>query len=246
MGARRGLRIAFVGKGGAGKSFIAGTLCRQLARLGQPVLAMDVDTMPGLSISLGFGRKAPQLPAGLAERVEGKGWQMKPGVRPGRLVDRYAELGPDRVRLLSLGKLPDDVEPSVSVAFRNVLERLKGPGMAVVADLAAGTRQPMFGWASFARMVIVVADPSAKSLMAARRLVRAGVGTHLVANRIETVADTAHIQADMGLPLVGSVPYDAAVAEAEKGGKAPIDVVPDAAAVQAVGDLAARLLELPR
>lgn len=240
------MRIAFVGKGGAGKSFIAGTLCRQLARLGQPVLAMDVDTMPGLSISVGFGRTSPRLPVGLAERVEGKGWQMKPGVRPGRLVDRYAELGPDRVRLLSLGKLPEDVEPSVSVAFRHVLERFRKPGVAIVADLAAGTRQPMFGWASFAQMVIVVADPSAKSLIAARRLVGAGVATHVLANRVESDADTAHIQVRVRLPLVGSVPYDGAVVEAEKRGNAPIDVVPDAPAVQAVGELAARLLEQPR
>lgn len=243
MGGGRGLRIAVVGKGGGGKSFVAGTLCRQLARLGQPVLAMDIDTMLGLSLSLGFGQGSPRLPTGLAERVEGKGWQLHRGLRPSSLVDRHAACGPDGVRLLSLGKLPEQVEPSVTVAFRYVLERFRRPGWSVVADLAAGTRQPMFGWASFARMVVVVVEPSAKSLLSARRLVRAGVGSHLVLNKAQAEADVAALERAVPLPLLGWVPYDPGVAEAEKWGEAPIDAVPDSPAVAAIGSLAARLLE---
>lgn len=239
----RGLRIAFVGKGGAGKSLIAGTLCRHLARSGECVLAMDVDTMVGLSISIGLGETAAAgLPTGLAERVEGKGWQVKRGVRPATLVDRFAMRGPDGVRLLQLGKLPRDVEPSVTVAFRHVLERFNRRNWSVVADLAAGTRQPMFGWARFAPMVVVVADPAAASLLAARRLVRAGVGTHVVANRVQGDDDVAAIQQAIALPLLGWVPYDASVADAERTGAAPIDATPTAPAVKAIGALAARLL----
>ena len=243
MVGRRGLRLAFVGKGGAGKSLIAGTLCRALGRTGECVLAMDVDTMVGLSISLGLGEAATgALPGGLAERVEGKGWQVKRGVRPSSLVDRFAIRGPDEVRFLQLGKLPHDVEPSVSVAFRHVLERFKRPNWSVVADLAAGTRQPMFGWANFAQTVVVVADPSAKSLLAARRLVRAGVGTHLVANRVQDEADITTIQNSVKLPLLGWVPYDASVGDAERTGAAPIDMAPGSPAVKAIGELADRLV----
>jgi CO dehydrogenase maturation factor len=239
----RGLRVAFVGKGGAGKSLIAGTLCRKLARSGECVLAMDVDTMVGLSISLGFGGTVTgRLPSGRAERVEGKGWQVKRGVRPSRLVDRFALRGPDEIRFLQLGKLPREVEPSVSVTFRYVLERFNRRNWSVIADLAAGTRQPMFGWASFARTVIVVVDPSAKSLMAARRLVRAGIATHVVANRVNDATDIDAVQNGVPLPLLGCVPYDSSVADAERNGAAPIDATPDAPAVRAIGELAARLL----
>ena len=49
------MRIAVVGKGGAGKSVIAGTTARLLARQGRRVLALDSDLLPGLSISLGSG-----------------------------------------------------------------------------------------------------------------------------------------------------------------------------------------------
>ena len=48
------MRVAFVGKGGAGKSAIAGTFARTLARQGDPVLAIDSDPLPGLAFSLGL------------------------------------------------------------------------------------------------------------------------------------------------------------------------------------------------
>lgn len=244
MGVGRHLRLAFVGKGGAGKSALAGTLCRQLARNGQPVLALDLDTMAGLALSLGLGKDGARLPPGLAERVEGKGWEVKRGVRPSRLVDRYAKSGPDGVSFLELGKLPDHVEPAVTVTFRYVLERFRRPGWSIVADLAAGTRQPMFGWARFASVIAVVVDPSVKSTLTARRLVRAGIGTHLLANKVQSDSDLAAIEAAVPLPLLGVVPYDAGVAEAERGGAAPIDAAPDGPAVRAVGDVARYLLDM--
>ena len=241
-----GLKVAVVGKGGAGKSSVAGTLCRELARRGERVLALDLDTMPGLGLSLGLDAPRARLPSGLAERVEGKGWQVKHGVRPATLVDRYAATGPDGIRFLELGKLPHGVEPTVTVAFRHVLERFRRVGWAVVADLAAGTRQPMFGWARFARTVLVVVDPSAKALLTARRLVRAGVGTHLVANNVRDGADLAAIRDAVALPLLGCVPFDPSVIEAERRGQAPIDVAPSAPAVSAMRRLADALAEAAR
>jgi CO dehydrogenase maturation factor len=236
--------VAFVGKGGSGKSALAGTLCRQLARQDGRVLALDLDTMAGLALSLGLGTDGARLPSGLAERVEGKGWQVKPGLRPARLVDRYARIGPDGVGFLELGKLPGQVEPTVTVAFRYVLERFRRRGWSVVADLAAGTRQPMFGWADFARTVLVVSDPSSKSILTARRLVKAGMGTYLVANKVQSPADLAAIETGVPLPLLGWVPYDGCLAAAEAQGRAPIDAAPDSPAVRAVGELTSRLLEL--
>ena len=47
------MRLAFVGKGGAGKSAISGTFARTLARRGRKVFAVDLDTCPGLAFGLG-------------------------------------------------------------------------------------------------------------------------------------------------------------------------------------------------
>jgi CO dehydrogenase maturation factor len=238
------MRLAFIGKGGAGKSLLAGTLCRVLAQQGMPVLALDMDTLPGLTFALGGPREEARLPAGLASREENKGWQTRRGLRPSRLVDRYAARAPDGVRYLELGKLPGRVEPSVSVAFRYVLERFSRPGWAVVADLAAGTRQPMFGWAGPHARVIVVVDPSSTSILTARRLLP--IATDLVANRICEPADLQRVQEAVPRPLLAAIPYDEAVMQAEQRGQAPVDAVPEAPAVRAIAEVAARLVNQER
>jgi CO dehydrogenase maturation factor len=235
------MRVAFVGKGGSGKSSTAGTLCRLLARRGLPVLALDVDTMPGLALALGGDLSGARLPTGLAAREDGRGWQVRKGLRPATLVDRYAARGPDGVRFLELGKLPGRVEPSATVAFRYVLERFRRPGWAVVADLAAGTRQPMFGWAGFAGRTIVVVEPSAASILTARRLLP--TATHMVVNKVRGSDDVELVHHAVSLPVLGAIPYDERLAEAEWQGLAPVDAVPDGPAVRAVDALAERLVQ---
>ena len=67
-------RVAFIGKGGAGKSFIAGTVARLLARRGDNVLALDIDTMPGTALTLGLPTRPQGLPASLGEERMKQGW----------------------------------------------------------------------------------------------------------------------------------------------------------------------------
>jgi CO dehydrogenase nickel-insertion accessory protein CooC1 len=102
----------------------------------------------------------------------------------------------------------------------------------------------MFGWTRFARTVLVVADPSSKSTLTARRLVKAGIGTHMVANKVQNPADLAAIEAAVPLPLLAWIPFDLAFADAEAQGSAAIDTDPCGPAVCAVGELTTRLLEL--
>jgi CO dehydrogenase maturation factor len=166
---------------------------------------------------------------------------MRKGLRPSTLVDHHAACGPDGVRFLELGKLPGRVEPSATVAFRYVLERFRRPGWAVVADLAAGTRQPMFGWAGFAGRTLVVVEPSSASILAARRLLP--TATHMVVNKVRVSNDVELVQQGVPLPVLCAIPYDEALAEAERRGLAPADAVPDAPAVRAIDALAAWLVQ---
>ena len=48
------IRLAVAGKGGSGKTTIAGTLSRLLARQGRAVVAVDADTNPNLAATLGI------------------------------------------------------------------------------------------------------------------------------------------------------------------------------------------------
>lgn len=240
------MKVAFVGKGGAGKSVIAATITRLIARKGGRVLALDMDTMPGLALSLGMPDVGPEgLPEDLAEQREGQGWVMRTDVSPAALIEQHAISGPDGVRLLTLGKLPGHVKPGSTTAFRHALG-FDGDGWSVVGDLAAGTRQAFFGWAGFARIVVLVAEPTAQSILSARRLalLRASMPETafvVVASQARAPTDGKRVADAIGLPLAGVVPYDASVRDAERSGQAPIDAVPEAPAMRAVRELLASL-----
>jgi CO dehydrogenase maturation factor len=262
----KSLRVAFVGKGGAGKSVLAGTLARVLARRGHRVLALDVDTLPGLALSLGLSLEAvgdAGMPEELGERQAGRGWVLREGVDVASLVAEHAAVAPDGIRFLQLGKLPGRVKPGSTTAFRAVLEEFREAGWTMVGDLAAGTRQPFFGWSDFAQVVLVVVEPSAKAMLGARRLAKLahGIADHQrdagerplrpiirsVANKVRTVNDLQRMEqalTEQASPLLAVVPYDEQLATAERLGHAPFDIVPAAPAVAAVQELAVRLEQL--
>lgn len=241
------MRVAFVGKGGSGKSTIAGTAARLLARSGQSVLALDVDTVPGLAFSVGLGRITDAgMPNELGERREGEGWVLREEISAETLVDRYALDAPDGIRFLQLGKLPRNVRPGSTTAFRHVIESFRRPGWSIVGDLAAGTRQGFGGWAGFASLVCLVMEPTRAALLSARRLQRlteimpeATMG--VVLNKVRNGVSVGEIGAGLGLPVWAVVPYDLEVAVAERVGVAPIEAARDSAAVAAMRGLISTL-----
>jgi CO dehydrogenase nickel-insertion accessory protein CooC1 len=93
--------------------------------------------------------------------------------------------------------------------------------------------------------VIVVAEPSVKSIdvawRAAGAAVAKGAQVIVVANRVRDEADEQAIGSKFeGFELV-VVPEDPAIAEADEQGRAPIDVDPESPGVRALGRLAERL-----
>lgn len=94
-------------------------------------------------------------------------------------------------------------------------------------------------------VVIVVAEPSVKSIDVARRAAVAasaqGAEVIVVANRVRDDADREAIGSELdGYELV-VVPEDRAIAEADEEGRAPIDVDAGAPGVKALLGLAERL-----
>lgn len=248
------VRLAVVGKGGAGKSVLAGTLARLLARRGERVLALDSDPMPGLTFSL--GAEAPDAPPLLdaAERPEGGRWRLKKGTGPVRAIERYSTQAPDGVRLLQSGKMPAEGLAAIqgaSTAFYTVVQRLNQPKTlrewSIVGDLSAGPRQSAYRWADYADTFLLVSDPSWKSALTARRIARIvhgrrGIRVLLVANNVSRAGDAEEIARRVGNPLFASVPRDQAVTDAERLGVPLLDHAPDSPAAKAMAQLAERLL----
>ncbi|MDP8942785.1 MAG: hypothetical protein M3N16_01485 [Actinomycetota bacterium] len=243
------MRIAVVGKGGAGKSVIAGTAARILARRGHRVLAVDTDLMPGLAFSLGMGAGGGASLEGAAEKDDEGRWRLKKGVGPVRAVQRHAVRAPDGVRLLQCAKLDaDGIDPirgPLRACYAIVRRLGQAPAFrdwAMVGDLPAGPRQAAYDWAAYADTFVVVAEPTWKSALTARRVARIargrpGKSAVLVASKVEGEDDVRRVAELVGEPAVAAVPIDAAVAEADRLGVALIDYDPSSPAALAIEGL---------
>lgn len=238
------MRLAFCGKGGSGKSTVVGACARLLARREQPTLVLDSDVMPGLAAALGVPATDAPIPDDAVEEGEegGPRWRLRAGLSAEEAVERYALRGPDDVRLLQLGKLRQDGAWTIAAsqqAFRQIAAELPDDRWHLLGDLPGGTRQPFFGWGGFADTMVAVIEPTVKSFMTGRRLKRLALaprGPRLVvlATKVTGRADVDRIAAEVGLPVVGAIPYDEAIRDADRRGVALVDHAPHAPAIAAL------------
>jgi len=243
------VRIAVAGKGGAGKSVIAGTVARILAQRGHRVLALDVDPMPGLAVSIGVGLGTGAWLDDVSVQDEDGSWRLRKGVGAVRAVREFSELGPDGVRLLRYGNLAPGGLGRVRGAFRpfwNTAHQLADAralrDWVIVSDLSAGARQVAMNWTPFANITLAVFEPRWQSALAARRIVRIarsrpGMTALPIVNRVGSEWDPQRCDELIGEPAFASLPYDESLAEADRLGVALIDHAPESAAVIAIRHL---------
>ncbi len=238
-----GIRLAVVGKGGAGKTVLVATMARLLARQGRQVLTVDLDTSPGLAISLGLPHGEAELPAEAVEPDPGAnyGWQLAAQLTPDAVVEKFATPGPDGVHYLGVGKISTPEKEAAKRSVSAMVQVLLGfgrPDWDVIADLEAGPTTPFERYHGFASDSMVVVGPAWRSAMTARRLwpMVASQRPVVIGNRFRDEPEHP------GLPLFARIPFDPEVRDAERQGLAPIDVCPDAPAIRAITELTERFL----
>lgn len=222
------MRVAVAGKGGVGKTTIAATLARLVARGGTPVVAVDADSNPNLGTALGLAPDRAVAPAALppgivSRRLSGPGLT----VTVDDLLDRHAVEAPDGVRLLTMGA-PAHAEEgclcSAHATVSAVLGDLGGrAGTVTVVDLEASPEHLSRGTARHADALLLVTEPYYRSLETVRRLAvlaaelpiaRLGV----VANKVRRDEDRDAVAAFCerhGLALVAVLPWSDAVVDAD-------------------------------
>jgi CO dehydrogenase maturation factor len=105
------MKVAIAGKGGSGKTTVAGTLARLLARRGRPVLAVDADSNPNLAVTLGLSRDAAAtvqpIPRDLLEeRVDAGGQKARTlGIPHDVVIARYGVPAADNTTLILMGRV---------------------------------------------------------------------------------------------------------------------------------------------
>ncbi len=119
----------------------------------------------------------------------------------------------------------------------------------IIVDMEAGLEHISRGTGRHLSKFVATIEPYYRSMETARRVAalaaELGIGTVLaVANKVRDDGDRkaiAEFCAVHSLELAGEIPYDAALLEAERAGKTPIDFNPRSPAVMAIEKLAVTL-----
>lgn len=242
------MKIAIAGKGGSGKTTIAGTLARVLGRRGHRVLALDADTNPMLGISLGVGPEETDALVAVRQGVDSGEVAHQPTVSG--MIETFGRDAPDGVRLVLASRIEknDPGCPCCGISAEQLIRDFEDDNI-VIADLEAGvgtlSRLPDNG----VDTLVVLAEPTVKSIEVARVVSELAAQKHpqtkvvVVANRVRSDEDLALIKASFSDPDA-VVPDDPSVTSADREGLAPIDADETSPAVVAVGRLA-DLLDRP-
>ncbi len=240
-----GYAVAFGGKGGTGKTTIAGLLIRYMLRHGmKPVLAIDADSNSNLNDVLGV-----PLDGTLSDARE----EMKTSVPMGMTKDIFMEMKMeqslvegDGFDLVAMGR-PEG--PGCYCAANNLLssliERLIKNYEYIVIDNEAGMEHFSRLTQKDIDLLVLVSDPSRRGLDAACRIAEL-VGklpirvaeTMLVINRVgESAADNEWpepVVRIFGRDKIVCLPADSLLSEFDREGKPTVTLPDDAAIIQAV------------
>src|SRR6266571_1873293 len=99
------MKIAIAGKGGSGKTTIAGILTRLLADRGQSVWAIDADSNPNFGITLGLSpetvKQSKAMPSSILQEVTGPYGKatMQLAMPPRKVAEDFGTRVSDRVTL---------------------------------------------------------------------------------------------------------------------------------------------------
>jgi len=235
--------IALAGKGGTGKTTVAGMLIKYLVQKGRaPVLAVDADSNANLNEVLGV---EVQDTIGTA-REDMKGGKVPSGMTKDVFMSMRLEqsvVEADGFDLVVMGQ-PEGpgCYCAANTLLTNFLDRLVKNYPSVVMDNEAGMEHISRLTTSNVNELLVVADTSRRGLQAAIRIhhlaqnLRIGVEkTHLVINqsRSEPADAVLKMIETEGLELAGTIPEDETVYEFDLNGRPTIALPDDNPALQA-------------
>jgi CO dehydrogenase maturation factor len=257
------LKLAVSGKGGVGKTFVAAGLAYFLAKKGFKVLAIDADPTPNLALTLGVRYEEANRIVPISENQRlisektgaGFGGVYRLTFTVDDIVRDFSYLSPLGVSLLVMGTVRSAGSgcmcPANAVIRALLRHLIVERDEAVVIDMEAGIEHFGRGTAEHVDMMLAVADSSLKALETVKRVSRLafdmGVAhMFLVGNKVHSQEDRARIErfaSEVSLEVLGLIPYDEKIVEADRLGESPFLCTGDSFAVQALMKIGERLLD---
>lgn len=229
------MKLAISGKGGVGKTTLAAALALRFAEEGRKVIAIDADPDSNLAATLGFPDPEKIVPliemkALIAERTGaepgGFGAYFKLNPKVDDIPERHA---PEHrgIRLLVMGGLRKGGSgcfcPEHAFLKALLAHLLVGREDVVILDMEAGIEHLGRGTAQAVDALVVVVEPSRRSIETALRI--QGLASELglskvfmVGNKTRDAEDTDFIRAHLsGMELLGVIQYDREIVDRVSG-----------------------------
>ncbi len=257
--------IALAGKGGVGKTTVAGMIIKYLAQTqAGSILAIDADPSSNLNMVLGLNLEwtVGDIREGLLEQVKSSltagGAAM--GALPGGVTKRdYLDYEirsslaeGDRFDLVAMGRSEGPgCYCAVNHNLREVLDAISKNYRYIVIDNEAGMEHLSRRTTRDVNHLLIVSDPTQRGIVAAGRIAALrheldiGVeNAYLILNRVSgELPAPLRAQIDtLDIPLLGTVPNSQELAEFEFNGRPLIDLGDHSPVYQAVASMMQQIL----
>ncbi len=251
----KGLKLAFTGKGGVGKTTLASLFSRLLAERGRRVIAIDANPDANLGVTLGFSplelrkiRPISELKELIAERT-GVGFGVfKLNPKVDDIPDKYC-LRKGNLSLLVMGTVREAGTRCLcpeNAFIRNLISHLiLRREEAIVMDMDAGVEHLGRGTASGVDAFMIVVEPGRKSVETARAIralvPKLGVRrTFFILNKITSPEEESVLRELLpSEEVLGAVRFHPEIREADFKGLSPFEAAPGA--VEEVGRMVEKL-----
>lgn len=247
------MKIAISGKGGVGKTTFSALLIRALNAQGKFILAIDADPDANLGAALGINGAETIKPISEMKDLAFERTEAQPGSIGGffKLNPKVDDL-PDslsvkfeNIKLMRLGGVKKGgggcICPESTLLRALVSHVVLARDEVVVMDMEAGIEHLGRATAQAVDRLFVVVEPGRRSIDTAVNIKRLASEIRLdqisvVGNKIRGEKDKAFLREHLSdFDLVGFIPYDDALIEADLSGKSPFDTEsPAISEVQAI------------
>jgi len=238
------MKIAISGKGGVGKTTLAGVMARLLADEGRKVLAIDADPDSNLASAIGIPEEdlrklhpIASMTSLIEERTGAKKGTFGSIFKLNPKVDDIPdEMGVNfkGIKLLLLGSIPQGGGGCFcpeNVLLKNLVRHLLvARDEVLIIDMEAGLEHLGRGSTGYVDGLLVVVEPGQRAINTARQIKKLGEDLQIknmmiVGNKIHSDEDKQIIEESLSdFSILGHMSYNKKIIDADREGKSPYDI----------------------